>query len=106
MPLAVKLTLVTNNFLDVVAELIAEKIVAPRSKMVELSIVADRLLAVEPILTTDNLPFVVIGPMVGLTAAPPQAKMVERMKPSVVNHMEQTTIPGQQIERVLMLESE
>jgi hypothetical protein len=32
--------------------------------------------------------------------------MVERMKPSVVNHMEQTTIPGQQIERVFMLESE
>jgi hypothetical protein len=47
MPLAVKLTLVTNNFLDVVAELIAEKIIAPRSKIVQPSVVVDKLSVVE-----------------------------------------------------------
>jgi hypothetical protein len=33
MPLVVKLTLVTNNFLDVVVELIVEKIVAPGPRL-------------------------------------------------------------------------
>jgi hypothetical protein len=50
MPLAVKLTLVTNNFLDVVGELIVEKIVGFGSKIVELVVVADKLSAIVPIL--------------------------------------------------------
>jgi hypothetical protein len=88
MPLAVKLTLVTNNFLDVVAELIVEKIVAPRSKIVELLVVADKLSAivlilvvgmpsaVQPTLATHNLLFVVIELMAGQIVAP-QAKIAE-----------------------------
>jgi hypothetical protein len=79
--------------------------VADKLSAVELILVVGLPSAVQPTLATNNLLFVVIGPMVGLTAAP-QAKMVEHMKPSVANHMEQTTILGQHIERVLMLESE
>jgi hypothetical protein len=39
MPLAIKLSLVTNNFLDVVAKLISENIAAPQAKLAELSVV-------------------------------------------------------------------
>jgi hypothetical protein len=59
--------------------------------MVELSIMTVELLLVHPQFVDNSADF-------GL--------MVERMKPSVANHMEQTTIPGQYIERMLILKSE
>jgi hypothetical protein len=55
------------------------QIVAPRAKMVELSIVTVELSFVHPQLVDNATEFEL---------------MVERMNPSFANHMEQTAIPG------------
>jgi hypothetical protein len=67
------------------------QIVAPQAKMFELLIMTVDLSFIHPQLVGNSAEF-------GL--------MVDRMKPSVANHMEQTTTPGQYIERMLILESE
>jgi hypothetical protein len=65
-------------------------IAAPWAKIVDLLVMAAELPSVHPQLVDNSAKF-------GL--------MVERMKPSLANHMEQTAIPGQHIERMLILES-
>jgi hypothetical protein len=118
---AVKPILATNNLLFFMAELIVEKIVAPRSKIVELSVVivdpltANTWLAVDKFL--DDKPLV-DGPTsvaVSPSAAEPILVVdsfavgdldltIERMTLFVGNHREHTAILGQHLVRMSILE--